>query len=176
MQQQQQQPALHGMSAAAHVAVKTEPGTAGADSSSGLPATSDTGRAAPAANASAAAAAGCGPGVFQLPEWTPGTLLASVEPGLYGLLDAFCLPDELAEQLADALEELGRGGQGEGQQQQQHVERLARFQADYAQVRRAQLQECFCWRCFVTAKLAAQVVLQQVAHDIHLAPWLLHCS
>jgi hypothetical protein len=140
----QQQQARQHMSAAVQAAAKTEPGTAGAESSSRLPNTSDTGRAAPAANASAAAAAtASGPGVFQLPQLSPGTPLAAVEPGLYGLLDAFSLPDELAEQLADALEDLGRGGDGE--QQQQHADKLARFGADYAQVRCTMHCTPVCW-------------------------------
>jgi hypothetical protein len=81
--------------------------------------------------------------VFQLPQLSPGTSLASVEPGLYGLLDAMCLPDELGEQLADALEGLGRGEGG----QQQHAEKLARFQADYAQVSRVHIcRKCSCCR------------------------------
>jgi hypothetical protein len=70
-----------------------------------------------------------------MPEWSPGTALAAVEPALYGLLDHFGLPDELAEQLAEAVEVLGHDKQQQQQQQQQHAARLARARADYAQVR-----------------------------------------
>ncbi|WIA13539.1 hypothetical protein OEZ85_007111 [Tetradesmus obliquus] len=61
--------------------------------------------------------------------------VSAAEPGLFGLLDHYGLPDELALQVAEALEGLGSDQQQQQQQQQQHAERLARFAADYAQVR-----------------------------------------
>jgi hypothetical protein len=54
-----------------------------------------------------------------MPEWTSSTPLSAVEPALCGLLDHFCLPDELPEQLAEALEGLGADERAEQQHQQQ---------------------------------------------------------
>jgi hypothetical protein len=111
MQEQQQQ--QHDLSTATHIAVASAtPGTA----------------------LQPTAAAGVGACAFQLPQLLPDTPLSAVEPALYGLLDHFGLPDELAEQLAEALEGLGADELAE-QQQQQQAESLGRFQADYAQVR-----------------------------------------
>ncbi|WIA33673.1 hypothetical protein OEZ86_006793 [Tetradesmus obliquus] len=79
------------------------------------------------------AAASAAPGPFSLASWSADSPVVDAEPGLFGLLDHYGLPDELALQVAEALEGLESAQQQ--QQQQQHAERLARFAADYAQVR-----------------------------------------
>ncbi|WIA13530.1 hypothetical protein OEZ85_007102 [Tetradesmus obliquus] len=79
------------------------------------------------------AAAAAAPGLFSLASWSADSPVVDAEPGLFGLLDHYGLPDELALQVAEALEGLESAQQQ--QQQQQHAERLARFAADYAQVR-----------------------------------------
>jgi hypothetical protein len=74
---------------------------------------------------------------YQLPAFYAAKGVASVEPGLWGLADHLSLPDELCEQLAAALTELGSSSSssGEAQQQQQQQGKLVRFAADYAQLR-----------------------------------------
>jgi hypothetical protein len=76
-----------------------------------------------------------------MPEFTADQPLVGIEPALYGLLDAFMLPDDACEQLAAALEllqelqsqlqEAAAGAAPAAAAQQ----RLSRFAGDYAQLR-----------------------------------------
>jgi hypothetical protein len=88
------------------------------------------------------AAAAATAGSYSLPAFTADMPLSVVEPGLYGLLDHFGLPDEFCEQLAAALEQLqasaaaaaAAAAAGDELKHQGEV-KLGRFAGDYAQLR-----------------------------------------
>jgi hypothetical protein len=83
----------------------------------------------------AAAAAAVAP--YSLPTFTAEQPLSAIEPGLYGLLDHFALPDECCEQLAAALEVLAGSSSGNAAAAaaDKAQQKLGRFAGDYAQLR-----------------------------------------
>jgi hypothetical protein len=70
-----------------------------------------------------------------MPPFTADSALVDVEPGLYGLLDHFALPDECCEQLAAALEAVAGVSSGNAAAVARAQQKLVRFAGDYASLR-----------------------------------------